>query len=498
MTASTPRRHEWVAIAALLLTAVAIRLPLVADLPPEFATMRQYRSGMIARAMYARMDADAMTAARRTAAIDYVAQATIPEPIIAERIAAAVYGLSGEERLWIPRALSALYWCAAALFLYGCGRAIAGSAGGLIAAAVHLFLPYSIGASLSFQPDALAVLLMSGSLWGLARHAMDDGASRLAAPVVFAALAILVRPMTGCFIVPAMAVAVWHTRPEAPRVARLRRVIPVLAMSVLPAAGYYLYWFLTDATVNARVGATFAPALFADPAFWRGWARFAWMAFGPVLFVGAFVGAAVFARGRVREMLLSLWLGYALYGATFNLHMSTHPYYQTLAMPMIALSLAPIAAAFARGRRAAELAVPGLAAALLLAVAMYQGALAPTRNPGQVAAYEAIGRATGHSRRVIFLTDNWGAPLRYHADIGGRYWPTRFEVIMYKPLGAGGIPDLSAADRLREFQSIVGAEFFAVTDFAEFARQADLRDVLERDARVVERTDTYVVYELPR
>ena len=488
-----------VILGALLLAAVIIRLPLVAVLPFDFSTMRQYHSAMIARAMYGRMDAGAMTLERRAAAEDYVAQATIPEPVIVERIAAAGYVLAGEERWWIPRALSALYWLAAALCLYGAGRAVAGSVGGLTAAAVHLFLPYGIDASVSFQPDALAVLLMSASLLGWARlgsapPGAGGGAATLASAVAFAALAILVRPMTGCFVLPVMVVALWPGGAASAVRVRLSRLILALAASVLPAAVYYLYFFVTDPVVHARVGATFAPSLLLDLGFWRGWARLAWLAFGPVVFVAALAGALFVARGQVRAMLVSLWVGYALYGCVFNLHVSTHPYYQTLAVPMIALSLAPLAGVTTSARFAAG--VPAGVAALLFAAAAWQGTWARPLQTDRVRDYEAIGRAAGHSRHVIFLTDNWGVPLRYHADIAGRYWPTRFEIDMYRPLGAGGIPDITAADRLRQFRDDMGAQYFAVTDFAEFARQADLRALLDRDARIVERTDTYIVYRL--
>jgi hypothetical protein len=493
-----------VILGVLLLTAVIVRLPLVTALPFDFATMRQYHSAMIARAMYARLDPGAMTPERRTAAEDYVAQATIPEPIIVERIAAVGYVVAREERLWIPRALSALYWLVAALCLFGAGRAIAGPIGGLTAAAVHLFLPYGIDASVSFQPDALAVLLMSASLYGLtrlgtSRLAPGSESTALAIAVAFAALAILVRPMTGCFILPAMIVATWQRRSGAgTRGARLSPLmVMALAASVLPAVAYYLYFFVTDPVVHARVGATFAPGLFLEPGFWRGWARLAWLAFGPVVFVAALAGALFVARGRARAMLVSLWAGYALYGCLFNLHVSTHPYYQTLAVPMVALSLAPLAAGLASILRVSTL-VPAGVAGLLLLSATWQGMWTRSPKADRVRAYEAVGRATAHSRRVIFLTDNWGVPLRYHADIGGRYWPTRFEIDMYRPLGAGGIPDITAEVRLRQFRDGIDAEYFAITDFDEFERQPDVRDLLDRVARLVERTDMYVVYELRR
>jgi 4-amino-4-deoxy-L-arabinose transferase-like glycosyltransferase len=489
--------HEWIALGALLVAALAIRIPLINQLPLEFASMRQYHSALIARAIYFRMDPAAGPQWRMDAANDYVVQATIPEPLIVERIAAAGYLLAGGERLWMPRGLSAVYWFIGALFLYGAGRRLSGPGGGLTTAAVYLFLPYAIDASLSVQPDILAVMWMCASLYALARYADRPATGPLLAAVALAMPAILVRPMTACFLFPVMLALVWRDAAN-PVGARVKRIAACLVVSAAPAALYFALRFLMDPTLAARANATFVPGLFLEPAFWRGWARFAWLAFGPVLLLGALAGALIVARGRTRAMLVSLWVGYALYGAAFNLHISTHPYYQTLAVPMVALSLAALVAAAARsGRRWTTLVAAAVVAALLIISGARQGIL--TRHPDaqRIQDYEAVGRATGHSRQVIFLTDNWGAPLRYHGDIAGRYWPTRFEIDMYRPLGSSGIPDVTASARLDELgRQIGGAAYFAVTDLTEFARQPDLRTFLDSNYTVVERTGRYVIYSL--
>jgi len=452
--------------------------------------MRQHHSALIARAEYYKIDAGAASDPRRHAAADYVAQATIPEPIIVERIAAAGYWLAGGERWWIARGLSMVYWFAGAAFLFGAARRLTNVAGGLASAAVFLLMPYSIGASLSFQPDALAVLGMCAALFAMTR-------SGIGATVVCSMLPILVRPMTAFFLAPAMAVVLWPAT-TGPLGTRIRRVALFIVISGAPALIYVAYRFMTDATMGARAGAMFAPGLLVSPGFWRGWAGLAWMAFGPVLLVAALAGAWL-AGGRTRALLMSLWGGYALYGLLFNLHISTHPYYQTIAVPMVALSIAPLVAMVVRtGRPWMTLAAPAAIVVALLMWGARQGVLTPHADPDRIAAYEAVGRITGHSRRVIFLTDNWGVPLRYYADIAGRYWPAGFEIDMYRPMAAG-IPDIDAEARLRMLGAqIGGAEFFAVTDVDGWSRQPGLRALLDGVARVRERTDRVIVYELGR
>ena len=474
----------------LLVVAVAIRVSVAGAPPLEFAAMRQYHSALIARALFLDRHPDAAPAWQRETADAYVAQATIPEPLIVERIAASAYALTGGERLWLARALSLIYWCVGAWCLHGAGRRLAGPTGGLTALAAILFLPYSLDASLSFQPDGLAVMFMCGALWAFARA--DDessGGAGLWIAIGMAMAATFVRPMAACFLLPVLAVVLWRQASLGPRT-RAVRIAAGAAFIVGPAVLYAAGRWIADPYFAARVGATFVPGLLVTPSFWRGWAGLAVRAFGWTLPVGA-IGAAVVARGRMRAWLLSLWAGYALYGIAFDLHISTHPYYETLAVPLVALSLAPIAARIAgAGARWRPLAVPTGTAALLLLGAVLLGRLPVSADaPGRLAAIiqdmQSLGQTVGHSRRTIFLASDWGVPLRYYAGIAGRYWPATFEIDMYRPLGAGGIPNLDAGARLRRFGGeLGGVDFFIVVDRNEFARQPDLQGLLKDRPRL--------------
>ncbi len=463
--------------------------------------MRQHHSALIARALFLEQHPDAAPTWQRETADAYVAQATIPEPLTVERIAAAAYALTGAERLWLARALSLVYWCAGALFLFGAGRRLAGGAGGLTALAVILFLPYLIDASVSFQPDALAVMFMCGALWALARAEGDRSrGSDLGLAIGLAMAATCARAMTACFLLPVVAVVLWRQPGLGARI-RAMRIIAAAAFIVGPVVVYAAYRWAADPLFATRVGATFVPRLLITPSFWRGWAGLAWRAFGWAMPIGA-VGAVAAANGRTRVWLLSLWAGYALYGVAFNLHISTHPYYQTLAVPMVALSLAPVAARFAGGRaRWRGVAIPVAVAALLLMTAVLQGRLPPdaqraAAREATIREFQSIGNTVGHSRRTIVLASDWGVPLRYYAGVAGRYWPARFEIDMYRPLGAGGIPNVGAAVRLQRLSDeLGGAEFFIVTDPEELARQQDLKALLD-DRPLVAQTPMVRIYDL--
>jgi hypothetical protein len=490
--------------AALLVAAVAIRLPSLASPPMGFSAMRQHHSALIARARFLNEHPTAGPDWQRATANDYVAQATIPEPQVIERLDAFLYELTGAERLHLARWFSLALWLAGALCLRSAARRLWGPAGGLTALVVCLFLPYSIGASSSIQSDTLAFALMSAALAAWARTTPGvDSTTKATAVVIFAVLlsmaAGFVRVMTLFWLAPIGVVALW--RPPLRAGARLTRIAGVVALMAVPAIGYAAFRWSSDPLFGERVGATFAPGLLVTTTFWRGWAGQAWRAFGGLMPIAVVAAVAVVAgRTRERMWLIAMWLGYAAYGLLFNLHVSTHPYYQTLAVPMIALSIAAAAhLAVAAPERPLAVVVPGALVALMLLVwGMRAGALKPPPHADDVPLFAAIGERVNHSRRTIILGDDWGVPLRYYAGVSGRYWPATFEVDLYRPLGAHGIAVETAASRWKQFNDgLGGAEYFIVTDARELARQPDLQAILF-DYPIVDRTGQFTIFDLRR
>ena len=491
----------------LVAAACGLRFLIAGQAPFDFAVMRQHHSALIARSLYLDGRADAPEPARASAT-GYLTQATRVEPLVIERLSAWGYALAGREDLRIPRMLSASFWIIGGLFLYFAARRLSGETGAAFTLAAFLFLPYTWRSSVSIQPDPLAVMWLCAGLFGLVRLQAGWTTSRVdglpagaPAPLLAAALlampAIFVRPLTACFLYSVFVVLLWDRSRSASGAVRSGFVY--FLISAAPAAVFVARGLFGDDAFVARAGAAFVPALLVDPGFWRGWARNAWLAFGPLVFGGAILAAAFVAAGRLRMVLAGLWMGYALYGLVFNLQVSTHPYYQTLAVPVIALSLASLGPAADRLLQKRPIGLIYGAAALVLVLMSVTAVGSRGSDEGRVDDYRAIGESVGHSQRVVFLSPDWGTPLRYYGEIGGRYWPSRFEVGMYRPLGARGISDSAAEQRLAAFsEQIGGAEFFVVTDLEEFARQQDLRSLLETRHRVHVRTDRYVIYELSR
>ena len=470
-----------------------LRIGLALQPPFDFAVMRQHHSALIAENVYYSGHPAAAPEWRRRAAAEYVAQATIPEPIVTERLAGLIYAAAGHEDLRLPRMLLGLFWVVGGLFLYGALKQWSSPASAAVAFAVYSFLPYSFRASISLLPDSLAVLLMCAALYGLARLGAVLTPQRLFWAALPAAGAIVVRPMTAFFLLPSAVALLWQSR----RGGSPMRALAIYGLvAILPFLVYFAWRVGADSTYAARVSTTFAPSLFVDAGFYRGWARYVWMAFGPVLFAAALAGALVAPAGPIRAVLRAMWPGYVAYGLVFNLHISTHPYYQTIAVPMVACSAGALAAWLSRLSTRLEAWLPATVAAGLTAAALAQGTFAPPLAASRIADYEAIGAAVEHSPQVIFLSEDWGTPLRYYGGLAGRYWPTRFEIQMYLPLGASGLVNSDAPARWQALSSAVGgARFFVVTDLDELSRQPDLQQLLTERFNLRKRTERYLVYE---
>ena len=455
--------------------------------------MRQHHSALIAEDVFYSSHPASAPEWRRRAAADYVAQATIPEPIVTERLAALIYTVTGHEDLRLPRMLLGLFWVVGGLFLYGTLKQWSSASAAAVAFAVYSFLPYSFRASIGLLPDGLAVPLMCAALYGLARLGPVLTTQGILVAALSAAAAIMVRPMTVFFLLPPALMLLGHARRDG---FPMRALALYGLVAILPFVAYFTWRLGADPTYVARLSTTFAPSLLVDVSFYRGWARYVWMAFGPVIFTSAVAGAVVAPAGPLRLVLRAMWPGYVIYGVFFNLHISTHPYYQTIAVPLIACSAGACAAWLSglSARLGAWLA-PILAAGLV-AAASVQGTFAAPSVANRIADYQAIGVAVDHSSQVIFLSEDWGTPLRYHGGLAGRYWPTRFEIQMYRPLGSRGLEDTNAQNRWQAVSSAVGgARYFVVTDLDELSRQPDLKQLLSERFSLRTGTERYLVYQ---
>jgi hypothetical protein len=213
------------------------------------------------------------------------------------------------------------------------------------------------------------------------------------------------------------------------------------------------------------------------------------------------VAIAVVARGATRRLLLGLAAGYVAFVMVFIYQSFTHDYYHLQLFPVVAIAVGLVAqrvldaaAAYDGFGRPARL----LAAAVVVlacgdAVLASYDRLRRLDFSSKVRTYADVGRAVGHNRHCLMLSDWYSYPLRYHGRVAGRAWPQWYDFRLDRILGR---PDNGAGQRLDDMIRAVEARYFIVTDLEEYARQDDLRTVLEERYPVAARGNAHLVFDL--
>lgn len=494
-TVGRSRVAEIALVWLLLVVGFALRLYGLDRPPIDFHPSRQYRSALIARSMYLQgADQDARTLAAHAAA----EREWSLEPTVNEWLASVIYRFVGKEDLRLARLISVTWWIIGGVFLYLAGAHVGSRFARVVAVAFHLFVPYGVVASRSFQPDPLMIMLFLCGVWLTLAALMRPARGRVTAAVIACALAGMVKPM--CLIPLA---ALYLAGMAATRGAREWRRLSTWLLSgaaMAPAALYYAGLFWLEGTMARQVGGRFTLHLALTRLFWEGWLHMLWIVIGYHALLGAALGCLLARERLARVVLASLWLGYLMYALLFTYHTYTHDYYHLMLIPIVALSLIPLVDAVVGAMR-------GLHRAWLVRGAMFGAVLAGVglashKGPwlregiaaeGFVKDAQEIGEHVSHSARTIFISFGNGKPLEYHARIAGIYWPNTGDLFAER-IRFGRTPAIS--ERFEKTLNRSGAEYFIITDLPEFDRQSELRELLVRRFPVLVATRGYAIFDL--
>lgn len=485
-------------LVSIFLAGFGIRM-VHSDQPPlDFHPTRQYRSLLIARAYYFDMAQSAPEWEQDLARISRARQGTL-EPTVMEFVTAIGYYLAGGERLWIPRLLATLAWLIGGGALYCIARELAGSPAAIFSTAFYLFAPFSVIASRSFQPDPLMVAAMLAAVAALIRYHRVPSDKQLIIAAVLSGVAFLVKPASVFPVLGVFSGLVVHR--EGPwRAVRNPRNYLFYISSLLPAFLFYIYKFQTGSTLEMQAQASFLPQLLFRPFFWRGWLGNIDAVVG-LGTVGVALVSLFLIRSRfARIVMISLWAGYGAFCLAFTYHIATHDYYHLQLVPIVAISIGPMAAVVIKNilklhetwYSRAAVTVLGAAAIVLLSVK----AEAMTRMPDadrKIQTAVEIGQRIGHSTNTIHLSADYGLPLEYHGKFSGRPWPLISDLEWER---LAGNPPLSAQDRFETWFASESPEYFVVADLREYEAQSDLKNFLSANFLVMAHSDDYLIFEL--
>lgn len=487
-------------IFALILTfalAIGIRLYDLTDLPLDFAPTRQLFSALKARGIYYSMQPANTTVPQwqQDVAIRQWHSMQTIEPTIIETLTALTYRVFGEH-IWIARIYSSLFWALAGILLFLLAREFTSTDGAFISLLFYLFLPYGVIASRTFQPDPLMVALIVAGAWATCRWANTRTLKWAIAAGLLNGLAIFVKNVA---VFPlAFAAIALVLEYGLVRSLKDKQTWLLAVLSVLPMAIYTAYGLLVAGFLGQQFAFRFFPQLWLDPAFYLRWKGQIDGVVGFGAFAIAITGVFV-AKRRGMAFLTGLWVGYFVYGMTFAYHITSHDYYQLPLIPIVALSLAPVAQTLfeAAGKLRSGWFTRVTLSALITLVAFIQiwnVRVELIRDDWRPDAqfWADLGEKLGQNGPVLTISQDYGYRLAYWGwqDVNSWYDTGDLDVRAL---------DGRQINLLQRFQEqAAGKHFLVVTQSGKLDQQSEIKDYIYKTYPVFAEGQGYIIFDLTR
>ncbi len=480
-------------LVAIFVLGLGVRLYDLTDPPLDFHPTRQLRMAMIARGIYYKVNQTADPEIRE-AAISFARSMGTFEPPILENLVASTYRLLGGERLWVSRIFTSLFWIIGGVAIFDLSRRMTSIYGAIVSLLYYLFLPFSVMASRSFQPDPGMVMWVILSVYAFYRWIETREWRWAIVAGLTSGIAVLVKVVAGYLVVGvAIAVVIY-----AVGLKNGWKNIQVWTMALLMALpGLLYYGFIlegrsSDYFLNWTVALL---SLVLDPAFYVRWLIHLGDLMGLTILFLALVGVMI-SKPINRAVLFGLWVGYGVYGLTLPYQVTTHSYYNLQLVPTIAMSLAPVAAQIidrlAVQKSVWQLFFGGLVIVFLAFSAwtsVYQLGAYDFRNTPAI--WEKISDAIPSDGKVLALTQDYGYPLMYFGWKKVNLWPDIAERNLASLRGKG------EEDVMLEFNGrSKGKSYFLITDFDQFEDQPFLKELLYAEYPIYSQGDGYLIFDL--
>jgi hypothetical protein len=487
------RLFLFLSLVGVFTLGLGVRLIELTD-PPLDAAYRQLNSAIIARGMYYQMLTSADPALRQIA-ISLWHSADAFEPPIFERLVAATYLLTGGERIWIPRLFSILFWIVGGVALYLLARRMTSVDGGIATLPFYMVLPFGVYISRRFQPDPFMVMWI---LWAaLALYEWEEKRSWKAAIIagLVCGIAVLVK-IFAVFFIAAMAVAMVL---YSGRLKQALRNLQIWAMAVIMIAIPFIYYILGIGSRSLGYfefwNLSFAHLLLT-PAFYVGWLN---LIDSNVGLIATFIGLAgiLILPPKGRALMISLWVGYVLFGFAYPWQIHTHDYYSLILVPLVALSLSPVAAIFfsklIQQNKIWQFMFIGVVL-LTLAYPAWTARVTLVAHESRInwRAWQKIGQAIPKEGNIIGLTNDYGVEVAYFGWRKVGTWPTAADYSL--TYARGGNTETNLENYFHQMTQ--GMDYFLVTLFGELDSQHQLKHMLYDNYPIYAQGDGYIIFDL--
>ena len=480
--------RTWSALLIIFLALGGLlRLIDITDPPLDFQPSRQLRNSLVAREIYYSILPSA-TAEQKQASKIFSDSVGKYEPPIIESIVAVTYLFTGGENIASARVWETLFWLAAGIALFDLMRRAVSPWAAFAGLAYYLILPFSVQSSRSFQPDPLMTAAFVIGIYFLYRWSEEQLWKWAILAGVFLGLATLVKIVIAFFAGAAAIALVLFTLKKD--FWRSKQVWAMAAMMIVPALIFYILLNQSRSTEYFFAWTVTLIELITSTDFYSSWLAFIGSLFGlTVIFLS--LAGVLLAPARLRWLLVSLWVGYVLYGLTLPFQMYTHSYYHIQLIPIVALGLASALNPLLES--AAGQSQVGRASFILLVIAVigYQSWVARSVLIAEdfrhePAFWQGVGEAIPADADVIGLTQDYGFRLMLWGWHKVSLWPLSTGLSEAR----GGEQDAGDFAFLTE-----GKDYFLVTAFGQLEKQPTLKKTLEQYPIAAE-GDGYVLYDL--
>jgi hypothetical protein len=490
-------KSHWQIILLVVVFALGlgIRLYDLKDLPLDFHAVRQLRSALIARSIYYQVNPKVDPALRQEA-VD-TSNLEIYEPPILEGMVGLTYQVVGSEQLWISRIYTSLCWLIGGLALLGLARRFFSFDAILVGLGFYFFLPFSVIASRSFQPDPWMVMWILVFAYTLNRWRETPTWKWALFTGLVGGMAVLVKVFAG-FFVASMLAAVVLSALGFRRTFQSLQAWAMAGIVLVPAAVYYLFilkdrsaGFFSFWTLNLG-------KLIFTSNFYADWLAMVTGLMGLAVVVAAILGMFL-APKTLKPFLLGVWAGYGLFGLSSPYQFTTHEYYHLALIPLVALSAMPLLEVVLRQMAGQPRLWRLMAVVVFLFTAGYclyvaRSQMYASNFKGEAVAWRRVGEAIPQGSSFVAMTNDYGMRLRY---FGWRtptaYWPSSADLNLSAISGSG---PMQYADYFKEITD--GKKFFLVTAYAELDSQPQLKELLTTRYPVYKEGDGFTLYDLSK
>jgi 4-amino-4-deoxy-L-arabinose transferase-like glycosyltransferase len=269
-----------------------------------------------------------------------------------------------------------------------------------------------------------------------------------------------------------------------------KQVWAMAALMVLPAFVYYILLNQGRSSEYFFAWTVALIKLITSTDFYSKWLAFLGSLFGLTVIFLSLAGALI-STPRLRWLLISLWVGYVLYGLTLPFQMYTHSYYHIQLIPVLALGLAsaanPLIEKVSSQGWGWRMSVVGL----IVAIVGYQSWVARSVLIAEdfrhePAFWKQVADTVPADADVIALTQDYGYRLMLFGWRKVSLWHLSTDLSEVR----NGGQDASDFADLTD-----GKEYFLVTAFGQLEKQPDLKEILSHYPIAAE-GDGYLLYDL--